>query len=156
MAVPDGRGNASSANQRLHGRRLLFGPAPTEALNRGLQSAATARREYWRASDASPKSLHLGSGEPSRATSRRRMACCSFVQFPWRRSRSNWSCGLKTRVGQGKLRARRELPPCNPTTYNGSEAKLKANRGLAVSDDTVALQGCRTASTWWSCCRFNQ
>src|ERR1051326_9193063 len=155
-AVPYWGANVWIAIQCANGQPPLFGDAPPETLNGGLQSASTARPEYWRASDCSPKSLSIGFVDPCRAMSRRRIVSCIFAQLPACRSRSNCLCGLKTRVGHGNLRACRELPPCKPTTYNGSEAKLKAKRAFAGSQETCAFQACRTTSIWWSCCNANQ
>src|SRR5947209_17521163 len=88
--------------------------------------------------------------------SRLRIDACIFVHLPAWRSCLNCACGLKTSVGHGKLRARRELAPWRPTTYSDSEAKLNAKHGSAGSEETLAFQTYRHESIWWSCCNPNQ
>src|SRR2546423_11792110 len=86
------------------------------AKNGAFQSSSTARPEYCRASDCTPKSLSIGLTVPWRSRSRCRIVSCIRCHFPSARNRSNWSCGLKTSAGQGNRRAFRELLGCIPIT----------------------------------------
>src|SRR5436305_10245040 len=98
-AVPDCGASVWIAIQCEKGHRRLLGAASPEVSNGGFQLASTARPEYWRASDCSPKSLNIGLVEPCRAMSRLRMDSCIFVHLPAWRSCLNCACGLKTSVG---------------------------------------------------------
>src|ERR1700720_2980665 len=110
LRLESSRGHEFKMHQCANGH---FWPAFPDG---GVQSADTARPEYWRASDWSPKSLKIGLTLPWSAISRARIFFCIRFHFPSARSRSNCSCGLKTSAGHEKRRAWRELFACMPMT----------------------------------------